>query len=73
MLDRIPRADADATPRTGVDRLQRRRERLDVRNEVGVGQRFTRPGNGDRMRAMRESAVQVFDWSQGLLRLALVG
>ena len=73
MFDRIPRADADATAGRGVELLQCRRESLDIRYETGVTQRFTWPGNGNRVRGARESAVQMLDWSQGLLRLLLVG
>ena len=73
MLDRIPGTDTDTTPGGRVERLERRRECLDMCDELSVRKWIARPGDRDRLRSTRGSTVQMLDWSQGLLRLALVG
>jgi len=74
MLDRVARADPDAASTRGVERLERRRERVDVRDKLGVREWPSRSSDGKGGWVALESAVEMIDGSQGaLLRCAIAG
>ena len=74
MLDRVARTDPDAASGRGVERLERRRERVGVRDQLGVREWLSRSGDRNGSRVALESAVEMIDGSQGaLLRCAMAG
>lgn len=74
MLDRVARADPDAASRRGGERLERRCERVDVRDKLGVREWSSRSGDGNGGWVALESAVEMIDGSQGaLLRCVMAG
>ena len=61
MLDRVSSADPDAAPRTWLEHLQRGRQRVDGRDELGVRERLPGPGNRDRVSRALPAVVQMID------------
>jgi hypothetical protein len=68
MLDRVSRADPDATRLTGgwIDRLKRRSQGLHLRQQLGVRDRLAIADDGYGVRITRDTALEIVDGMQTL-------